>query len=228
MATTKKIVALIPLRGGSKSIPRKNIKLLAGKPLAYFALKAAADSKYIDEIWVSTEDKKIKDVVLGLGLGVKIIDRPEELAKDDSSTESVMLHFAKEIPFDILVTLQATSPFTTSKDLDSALKEFTKKDFDSMVSGVPTKRFFWTPEGRPLNYDPKKRPRRQDFTGSVMENGAFYITRREILEKTSSRLGGKIGVFQMLENSALEIDEPDDWKKAEKVLESLKSTRVKN
>ena len=220
MINNKKIIALIPLRGGSKSIPYKNIKPMAGKPLAYFALKAAADSKYIDEIWVSTEDKKIKDVVLELGLGVKIIDRPEKLAKDDSSTESVMLHFAKEIPFDILVTLQATSPFTTSRDLDSALREFTKNGFDSMVSGVKTKRFFWTSEGRPLNYDPKKRPRRQDFDGSIMENGAFYITSREILEKTSSRLGGKIGVFQMPENSALEIDEPDDWEEAEKILKS--------
>lgn len=217
----QKIVALIPLRGGSKSIPRKNIKVFAGKPLCYWACKVAVDSEHIDEVWVSTEDSEIKEVVLGFNLGVKVQDRPKELAADDSSTEGVMLHFAKEVPFDILVTLQATSPFTDSKDLDNALKEFDEKSFDSMVSGVLLKRFFWTPDGTPLNYNPLKRPRRQDFSGTVMENGAFYVTKRKILEDTKSRLGGKIGVFQMAEYTATEIDEPEDWARAEGIFKNL-------
>ena len=124
MYKKQKIVTLIPLRGGSKSIPYKNIKLMAGKPLCYWTLKAASESKYIDEVWVSTEDAKIKKVVESLGLGkkVKVIDRPMEFAQDTSSTESVMMHFADNVKFDILNLIQATSPFTTSNDLDTAIE----------------------------------------------------------------------------------------------------------
>jgi len=228
MMATQKIVALVPLRGGSKGIPGKNIKNLAGKPLAYWALKAAAGSKYVDEVWVSTEDTKIKKVVSALGLGIKVLNRPKELAEDDSSTESVMLHFAKEVPFDILVTLQATSPLTTGKDIDRALEKFSENSFDSLVTGVPTKHFLWTPEGKPLNYDPQKRPRRQEWAGSIMENGAFYITKKSILESTKSRLGGKIGVFQMPTDSAVEIDEPEDFKVIAKLLKKRKNVNLVN
>ncbi|MSU55036.1 MAG: acylneuraminate cytidylyltransferase family protein [Candidatus Taylorbacteria bacterium] len=211
MINNLKIVGLVPLRGGSKSIPYKNIKTLAGKPLCYWVLKAATDSKYIDEVWVSTEDKKIKDTVLSFGLGVKVIDRPAELAQDNSSTESVMMHFAKEVSFDILITIQATSPLTENQDLDLAIEQFVEGKMDSMVSGVQLKRFFWTHEGVPLNYNPLKRPLRQEWNGTIMENGAFYITKREILDTLKNRLGGKIGVFKMPEHTAVEIDEPEDW-----------------
>ncbi|MDO8591170.1 MAG: acylneuraminate cytidylyltransferase family protein, partial [bacterium] len=193
MATDKKIVALIPLRGGSKGIPYKNIKPLAGKPLAFWACKAATESKYIDEVYVSTEDKKIKETVLSFGLGVKIVDRPKELAEDTSSTESVMLHFAEQVPFDMLVTIQATSPFTETLDFDTAIEQFAEKKYDSLLTGVLYKKFYWTKNGKPLNYDYRKRPRRQEFPGVINENGAFYITKREILEKEKNRLGGKIG-----------------------------------
>lgn len=195
---------------------------MAGKPLAFWTCKAATESKYIDEVWVSTEDPKIKKAVLDFGLDIKVIDRPAELAQDNSSTESVILHFAKSVPFDTAVTLQATSPLTTGKDLDQGLDLFTKNGFDSMVSGVMIKRFIWTADGKPLNYDPLKRPLRQQWPGSVMENGAFYITKRTVLENTFSRLGGKIGVFQMADDSATEIDEPDDWKEVEKILKNRK------
>jgi len=178
MTNRKKIVALIPLRGGSKSIPYKNIKPLGGKPLSYWVCKAATEAELIDEVWVSTEDKKIKETVLSFGLGVKVIDRPKEFAQDDSSTESVMLHFAGTVPFDILVTIQATSPLTESEHLDHAIRKFVTEEYDSMVSGVTLKRFFWTHDGKPLNYEPVKRPLRQEWDGTVMENGAFYVTEK--------------------------------------------------
>lgn len=221
----KKIVALVPLRGGSKSIPYKNIKEMAGKPLCYWVLKAATGSKYIDEVWVSTEDKKIKEVVLSFGLGVKVIDRPPELARDESSTESVMLHFAKEVDFEVLNLIQATSPSTTSEDLDKAIEQFFAEGDDSLLSGVLYKKFFWTPNGKPLNYDYLKRPRRQDFSGVVHENGAFYLTKKDILLKNQNRLGGKIGIFLLPEDKAVDIDEPADWPIAE---EKLKSRQVKS
>lgn len=226
MINGKKIVSLIPLRGGSKSIPYKNIKAIAGQPLCYWVLKAAARSKYIDEVWVSTDDKKIKDVVRSLGLGVRVIDRPAEFATDNASTESVMLHFAEHVGFDILNLIQATSPLTTSEDLDKALEKFEAGNFDSLVSGVLLKRFFWTPDGTPLNYDPHRRPRRQEFEGTIMENGAFYLTKRTVLEQYRNRLGGKIGVFQMPDKTGLEIDESADWSLAEKhLLNQLKVSK---
>src|SRR3989338_2676554 len=136
MFKCKKIVTLIPLRGGSKSIPYKNVKEMAGKPLCFWVIKAATGSKYIDEVWVSTEDKKIKEIVLSLGLPVKVIDRPAEFATDEASTESVMLHFAEQVDFDILNLVQATSPLTSSEDLDKAIEQFFAENDDSLLTGV--------------------------------------------------------------------------------------------
>lgn len=217
-----KIVALVPLRGGSKSIPHKNIKKLAGKPLAFWALSAAANSKLIDEVWVSTEDKKIKKMVESFGLNIKVVDRPAEHATDSASTESVMLHFAKEVPFDILVTLQATSPLTQSADVDRAIQTVIDENYDSLVTGVRTNQFHWSLDGTPLNYDPQKRPRRQDWQGSLTENGAFYITRRTLLEEIGCRLGGKIKTFETSKETEIELDEPEDWAKVAKLLKKRK------
>jgi len=215
----KKIVTIIPLRGGSKSILYKNIKLMAGKPLAYWTCKAATDSQYIDDVYVSTEDTKIKEVIESFGLGVKIIDRPMEFAQDTSSTESVMLHFMEQVPdFDIINLIQATTPFTTAEDLDTAIEQFFEKGCDSMLTGILYKKFYWTPDGKPLNYDYLHRPRRQEFEGVVNENGAFYLTKKEILEQNKNRLGGKIGIYILPEEKATDIDEPADWEVAEKAL----------
>ncbi|EKD29973.1 MAG: acylneuraminate cytidylyltransferase [uncultured bacterium (gcode 4)] len=211
-----KIIALIPLRGGSKSIPHKNIKLLAWKPLCNWTIEASLWSKYIQETWVSTDDQEIK--AIAIATGAKVIDRPTEFASDTASTESVMLHFMKHIDFDILVTLQATSPCTSSDDLDTAIKQFIDKEYGSMLSWVITKRFFWNKNGQPLNYDYLSRPRRQDFEGTIMENGAFYITKKSVLQKNQNRLGGKIGIYKMSEDTAIEIDEPEDWVNVEKIL----------
>lgn len=217
-----KTVALIPLRGGSKSIPEKNIKILHGKPLAQWVIEAAIKSKFIDEVYISTDSLIIKQTLANLNLGVLFIDRPPEFATDVSSTESVMLHFAECVEFDTLITIQATSPLLTNNDLDSAFKQFQICDYDSMLSAVKSFRFYWDYNFRPLNYDPYERPRRQDFKGSYVENGAFYITKKEVLINLKCRLGGKIGVFEMDKNSFIEIDEPSDWAIIEEKLKGLK------
>jgi len=179
----KKVVALIPLRGGSKSIPYKNVKLIAGKPLCGWVLKAVCDAISPSNVFVSTEDDKIIETINSLKLGVNIIRRPDEFATDDASTESVMFHFAEQVDFDLIITLQATSPLTSSSDITKALEIFERNQFDSLLTGVNCKRFFWDHDGRSINYNPKSRPRRQEIKGWVMENGAFYITKRKILEK---------------------------------------------
>lgn len=213
-----KILALVPLRGGSKGIPKKNIKLIAGRPLASWVLSAAQKSTYIDKVYVSTDSLEIENIVRGLDLGVAVVHRPMEYATDEATTESVMQHFMSLVDFDVLVTIQATSPMINAKDLDLAIEQFNSEKFDSMLSAVRVKRFFWEDNATPINYDPLHRPRRQDFKGTLMENGAFYITRREILTSYQCRLGGKIGVYEMDESTSVEIDEPEDWNRVEHLL----------
>jgi len=214
----EKIVALVPLRGGSKSIPLKNIKEIGGKPLCSWTLEALEKCRQVQEVYVSTDSDRIAHVVRKRHPRTQILDRPAKYATDEATTESVMLHFAQNVDFDVLITAQVTSPLVTDSDFGKAIHQMEKARFDSMVTGVRTKRFFWDLDGTPLNYDPGKRPRRQDFDGIFMENGAFYITRREILINEQSRLGGKIGVYEMGAETELEIDEPEDWIAVEKLL----------
>ncbi|HCT86558.1 MAG: acylneuraminate cytidylyltransferase [Candidatus Margulisiibacteriota bacterium] len=212
------IIALIPLRGGSKSIPKKNIKLMAGKPLCAWTLESAYNSGIFDKVVVSTDSQEIADVVRSLNLDVEIIMRPAELATDTSSTESVMLHIADIVDFDVIVTIQATSPLTEPLDFVNAYKKFNAENLDSLVTGVNQKRFYWDIAGTPLSYDPLNRPRRQDYNGVIMENGAFYITKRSVLTQSQCRLGGRIGIYEMPENTAIEIDELSDWHAVEKLI----------
>ena len=218
MEQKPEIAALIPLRGGSKSIPYKNIKYIAGKPLCLWVLEAACTSRMIDRVYVSTDSDKISDVIIKSELEVEILERDPSLATDTASTESVMLDFMDRVSFDILVTIQATSPLTKPGDFDDAVNQFLKNSLDSLVTGTRIKRFFWTDDNEPVNYNPLKRPRRQEFNGYIMENGAFYITKREILKNNKCRLGGKIGVFEMAPETSVELDEPADWKIVENIL----------
>ena len=213
-------VALIPLRGDSKSIPLKNIKLIGGKPLCAWVLEVAIQVERIDAVYISTDSLEIEEVVHSLALGVNIIERPREYATDEATTESVMLHFMEQVDFDTLVTIQATSPLLEARHLDEALKRFKDESLDSMLSAVRYKRFFWHDNGAPINYDPLNRPRRQDFRGTLMENGAFYITKRSILEQHKCRLGGRINIYEMPEHTAVEIDEPRDWEIVSRMLET--------
>ena len=199
-------IALIPLRGGSKGIPKKNIIDLCGKPLCKWSIEAAVAAKSIDEVYVSTDSREIKQIVFDFDLGVKVIDRPKELASDAASTDSVLEHFADNIDFDNLITIQATSPLIRSDFIDSALRTFINNSYDSLLSIKRTKQFIWNDNHTPLNYDPSNRPRRQDFDGAAIENGAFYITKKDIIKDFGSRLEGNIGFYEMAEEDSYEID----------------------
>jgi N-acylneuraminate cytidylyltransferase len=121
-------------------------------------------------------------------------------------------------PCDVFSLIQATSPLTRAEDFRAARAQFERDGLDSLLTGVELKRFFWTQDGVPLNYDPSRRPRRQDFSGTMMENGAFYFTRGALLTATGSRLGGRIGIHHMREECATELDEPSDWPVVEALL----------
>lgn len=209
-------VAFIPVRGGSKSIPLKNIKIINGKPLIYWTAKAASDCKYIDIVYVATDSDVIKNTVESLGIPkVTVIDRDPSTATDTASTESAMIDFTNRFEYNNIVLVQATSPLLTGEDLDRGFELFNLPDTDSVISAVRQKRFNWSVDengyASPMNYDYLHRPRRQDFDGYLTENGAFYINSREGFLKNQNRLYGRIRACEMGEDTFFEIDEPSDF-----------------
>ncbi len=209
-------VAFIPVRGGSKSIPLKNIRPMCGKPLVYWTVKAACDCKRIDKVYVATDSGRIKETVESFGMDkVEVIGRSRESASDTASTESAMLEFATERAFDNIVLIQATSPMLTGEDLEKGFTLFDEEDTDSVLSVVRQKRFHWRTDERgyakPSNYDVYHRPRRQEFDGYLVENGAFYMTSRKDLLQSQNRVSGRIKAVEMKEDTFFEIDEISDW-----------------
>lgn len=215
-------IAFIPVRGGSKSIPYKNIKILLGKPLVYWTASAANSAGCIDKVVIATDSEKIKSVVAGFNLGkVEIYDRTPENATDTASTESVMLEYienAKLSDEDNIFLIQATSPLLKSEHIEEMFLSMKAEKSDSALSCVRNKRFFWSDDGVALNYDYKNRPRRQDFDGCFMENGACYINSVYNIKRDKNRLSGKICVYEMPDYTATEIDEPDDFLVIEKLM----------
>lgn len=214
-------VAYIPVRGGSKSIPLKNIKTICGKPLVYWTMRAACECRYIDAVYIATDSEEIRKTVEAFQVDETIfkksmvIGRSAESASDTASTESAMLEFANNYEFDNIVLIQATSPLLTSSDLNRGFEVFEEEGTDSVLSVVPQKRFNWSKSGNgcvhPTNYDIFERPRRQVFEGYYVENGAFYISTKVNLLKYKNRISGNIKAVEMSEDAFFEIDEPDDW-----------------
>ena len=211
-------IVFIPARGGSKSIPLKNIKAINGKPLIYWTSKAAEDARCVDKIIIATENEKIKETVLNFGFKkIEVYDRDPENARDESSTESVMIEYIKKSglnPEDNFILIQATSPLLKPEYIDEMYGEYVNSGADSIFSGVREKQFHWieTPQGvNPINYDYRNRPRRQDFQGIIAENGACYINKVKNILKDNCRLSGKITVYEMPPQTGFEIDEESDW-----------------
>ncbi len=196
MIEKKKVLAIIPARGGSKGIPRKNIIKIEGKPLIQYTIDAAKASKYIDEVHVSTDDEEIASVVSKLGLIVKRL-RPEHLAQDESKTIDVMIdvldYYKKQnIGFDIVVLLQPTQPLRKAFHIDEALEKFLDHNEESVVSVslVDEHPILM----REINESGKLHPllnasstvRRQDFTPFYIVNGAIYVNKASELTLNTS------------------------------------------
>ena len=210
-----KVKAFIPVRGGSKSIPLKNIKTFCGKPLVCWNIEALEACPEVDEVVVATDSDDIWNTVESRNYKkTTLYRRSAENACDTASTESVMLeyiHYANLDAENILMLVQATSPLTETKHFTEALQMYAKGEYDSIITCVRNYRFFWNEDGTSMNYDYMNRPRRQNFNGMLMENGAFYINTVGNILSNGNRLGGKIGIYEMPEYTATEIDEPDDW-----------------
>lgn len=211
-------IAFIPVRGGSKSIPLKNIKILNGKPLVYWTVKSANEANCIDKVIIATDSEEIKQTVLSFGLEkVEVYDRDFVNAQDTSSTESVMLEYLEKANYknnDKFFLIQATSPMLKSEYIDEMFNILENSDADSIFSGVREKQFHWIEieNGiKPINYDYKNRPRRQEFQGIIAENGACYINSVGNILEEKCRISGKIIAYEMPAQTAYEIDEVSDW-----------------
>lgn len=209
-----KTVALILARGGSKEIPNKNIKNINGKPLICYTINSAKKSK-VDEVWVSTDCKKIKDI--SLKSEARVIDRPAEISLDTSQAEEALLHFAENIDFDIMVFIQPTSPLLQSSYINEGLLKI--NSYDSVFSAHKE---HWTPrwslDVRPIDWDVKNRPRRQDIEEVYVENGAFYITTKNNLINSKNRFSGNIGVVEMPFSEGFQVDSLQDFKFIESLI----------
>lgn len=219
------VTALIPARGGSKGIPGKNVYPLAGKPLVVHTIEQAIQSACITSTVVSTDDDLIAKI--SRETGVSVIRRPADISGDAATSESALIHaietiFAQErvLP-DLVVFLQCTSPLRRSWDIDGAVKTLLEQGADSLLSVSPSHRFLWTENAdgaRSLNYDFRNRPRRQDMQPQYIENGSIYVFRPQALLDTGNRLSGKIALYKMDEEAAVDIDSLLDMKLAEMLL----------
>ena len=212
-----KIVSIIPARKGSKGIPNKNIIDLCGKPLIYYAIKASTKS-IVEETWVSSDSEEILNI--SRNFGAKTIKRPAKLSDDNATSESVLLHFAENVDFDILVFIQCTSPLIEFNDINRGVEKM--KTFDSVLSVTETNQFFWNSNG-PL-YDLNKRARRQDDIKRYLETGSFFITSKKNLLKSNNRLSGNIGFVEIPKSRAFDIDCYEDLK----IVKTLISSKNNN
>lgn len=229
-------LVVIPARGGSKGIPRKNLLPVGGRPLiAWTILQALAANDELSGdviVTVSTEDDEIAEVAGELG--AKVIRRPEELAQDTTPTEPVILHAmdvveADGAELDAVLLLQATSPVRQRDSIRRAIEQFRTSGVDSLVGVVPESPFFWRLPGAPgqsasATYDPMNRPRRQDLTAQQMhyfENGSLYVTAPHIYRELRNRIGGRTDLFILDEVEGVDIDTVADVAAAESMLTRL-------
>lgn len=219
-----KILSIIPARGGSKGIHKKNLVLLNKIPLLEYTINASINSKFISKTILSTDDDEIQN--FAKKFPIDIIKRPKELATDNAPLEKTIEHVLnnlKDSEFipDVIVLLQNTSPLRTSKHIDESLELYLTKKYDSILSGYPSHKFIWKKLNdvvKPMNYNPSNRPNRQDITNEFIENGAIYITNYKSFQKTHCRISGRIGLYIMLEELSLDIDSLSDLFLAEQLL----------
>lgn len=218
--------AIIPARGGSKGIPRKNIKYLCGKPLIYWTIAAALKSKHITKVFVSTDDQEIANI--SEDYGADIIMRPEEISGDTATSESAILHALDYIELreinlpEITVFLQCTAPLILPEDIDGTIAKMKSKKADSALTVAPFHYFLWNKQGKGINHNKHKRVLRQQNDSQFIETGSVYAFKTELFREKEHRFFGKTAVNVVAEERCFEIDEPADLKVAEVLLRNQK------
>jgi N-acylneuraminate cytidylyltransferase len=219
-------LAVIPARGGSKGVPRKNLRLLGGVPLVAHAIRAARGARRVTRVLVSTDDPEIARVATEYG--AEVIARPSELSGDTASSESAVLHALDVLRVregyepELVMLVQCTSPLTRAADLDGLVERLLEAGADSAFTAVPFFHFLWRidHEGYAVgvNHAGNKRKRRQDLAPEFLESGAAYVARTPAFREAADRFAGRVVVHVTPGRDCLEIDEPADLDKAEALL----------
>jgi len=225
------IIAIIPARGGSKRIPRKNILPLGGNPLISYTINDAVNSKLVNRVIVSTDDQEIADI--SNRSGAEIIYRPSELANDTATNLPVILHTLdylkdkEDYSPDVVVFLQCTSPFRKDDDIDNAIRVFLESKADALFSAFHFTKYIWRPTedgAESINFDYKKEFwREQDFPPQYQANGSIFVYNPEGLRSAQSAFFGRMVIYEMDYIHSFQIDTHEDFQLSECILKLQQS-----
>ena len=213
-----KTVAFVPIRLNSKRVVGKNLKMLGKKPLMCYILDTLANIKKIDEVYVYCSQESIKEY---LPKGVKFLKRPEILDRDETLGKEIYEEFTKTVDADIYILAHTTSPFMKEETVENALDKILNEGYDSAFSCEKIQTFTWY-DGKPLNYDLKEIPRTQTIEPIYVETSAFFMFKRDIWKVHKQRIGFKPYMAQVDKIEGVDIDWPEDFEFAEKILETYK------
>lgn len=229
-----KVLGIIPARGGSKGVPRKNIKMLCGKPLLAYTADGALAARRLSKVVLSTEDEEIAQIGRDLGIEVPFM-RPVELAEDTTPTMPVVLHAVKTLErsgesFDAVCLLQPTNPLRRPADIDTCIELMEESGADSVVSVLPVPEtynpmwVYWKASDGSLSLSSGEQEpivRRQELPRAFYRDGSVYVTRSEVLTEHGNLYGRRIQSYEMDAQYAVNIDTPFDWEKAERMIREL-------
>lgn len=213
-----KTVAFVPIRLNSKRVVGKNLKKLGNKPLMCYILDTLAKVSTIDEIYVYCSSE---DIIPYLPKNVKFLKRPEFLDRDETLGKEIYEEFTKTIDADIYVLAHTTSPFMKVETVENALSKIINEDYDSAFSCEKIQTFTWY-KNKPLNYDLKKIPRTQTIEPIFVETSAFFMFKRDVWKIHKQRIGFKPYFALVDKIEGVDIDWPEDFEFAEKILATYK------
>ncbi|WP_405321789.1 cytidylyltransferase domain-containing protein [Methanobrevibacter thaueri] len=233
MFNNNKILVVIPARGGSKGIPRKNVRLLDGQPLISYSINVAKSSEYVDDVVVTTDDSEI--ALLSEKFGASVIRRSEELSTDETPLDPVVYDAMVQKEklafdeYDLVITLQPTSPLIKTSTLDSVIEKFEDFAIDSVITVVDDRRLSWGYDENNERFFPNyiERKNRQDLPKDFKETGAILATRRKFVNEFS-RLGTNIDIVEVSQKESVDVTNYEDWWIAEKYLQRQKIAIVPN
>jgi CMP-N,N'-diacetyllegionaminic acid synthase len=220
LTNNKTVVAIIPARGGSKGIPRKNLKMLAGQPLVAHAITAALGSPLVTRVVVNSEDPEIREVAASFGAETQ--NRPVEFWYDETVQEvdRLLMWSVRDLEdrgaiIDVIALVYPTAPLRQAEHITATVDLVINRGFDSALTLCKYNDYLWrvSPDGiaAPINYDPSKRgPHQKEHWNQWVENKAVYAMRRDLLMETGCRLGGRIGYVAMSKRDSIDIDDPED------------------
>ena len=231
-----RVLGLVPARGGSKGIPRKNIRPLGGKPLLQYTIESARSARLLDRIVLSTDDPEIAEV--GRRCGVEVpFERPAELARDATPTLLVVQHALRWFEqrgelFDAVCILQPTSPIRAPGTIDACVDLLESKGVDTVITVLPVPAehnphwvFFQGPEGLLRLSTGERSPisRRQDLPAAFHREGSVYVTRRNVILEDQTILGSRVLGYQIDPDRSVNLDDPEDWERAERLVEETRA-----